>query len=104
MKNTDSRLDSLLVKMKKALYENGTTVSFMALDYMEIRALKVLIEEKKREEAAPEYQKGFEHGYKTAVKDVVKKMKEMESYGGDYKKIGAAGVPEHHAAGAGADQ
>ena len=81
MKSTDARLDGLLVKMKKALYENGTTVSFMALDYMEIRALKVLIEEKKREEESTEYQNGYEYGYKTAIKDVVKKMREMEWHG-----------------------
>ena len=104
MKSTDSRLDGLLAKIKKALYENGTGLSFVALDFQELRAIRTLIEEKKREETAPEYQKGFEYGYKTAIKDVVNKMKEMEWHGGDHKEERAAGVPEHNASGTGTDQ
>lgn len=62
------------------------------------------IEQMLQETAKPEYQRGYEYGYKTAIKDVVNKMKEMEWYGGDQQEKRAAGVPEHHAAGAGADE
>ena len=83
MKSTDSRLDVLQAKIKKSIYESGTGVCFLALEYQEIRAVKTLIEEKKREEESTEYQNGYEYGYKTAIKDVVKKIKEMEWHGKD---------------------
>ena len=50
------------------------------------------------------YMAGYEYGYKMAIKDMEKKIKELKSYGGDYKKERAAGVPEHHASGAGGDE
>ncbi|MCR5566186.1 MAG: hypothetical protein K6F61_04990 [Clostridiales bacterium] len=40
------------------------------------------------------YNAGFEYGYQTAVKDVIKRLKEMKTYGGDNKKERAAEVPE----------
>lgn len=43
----------------------------------------------------------YQYGRQMMLKDVIKMLKEMRWYGRDNKKIRAAGVPEHHAAGAG---
>jgi len=42
------------------------------------------------------YFMGYEHGYQMAIKDVIKKLREMRWYGGHNKEECAAGVPEHH--------
>ena len=41
------------------------------------------IEQLLQETAKPEYQRGYEYGYKKAVMDVIKKLKETEWHGGD---------------------
>ena len=39
------------------------------------------------------YQEGYEGGYKTAVMDMAKTIKELETYGGNKQEKRAAGMP-----------
>lgn len=57
-----------------------------------IRKVITMIEEEKDWETA--YHAGFEYGYQTAVKDVIKRLRGMKTYGGNNKAQRAAEVPE----------
>lgn len=43
------------------------------------------------------YDNGFQRGYQQAVLDMGKRIKEMKTYGGGYKKIRPDGMLEHNA-------
>ena len=55
-------------------------------------------------EYADAYMEGFENGYQTAIKEMIKKLGGMKWYGGDHKEKRAAGMPEHHEGGTAAVQ
>jgi len=72
----------------------------MDLTYNEIKHLLDLLDLEDEPQEMRDYEivycKGFSQGYQRAIVDVIKRLKGMEWYGGDYKKECAAGVPEHH--------
>ena len=96
MRNLDERvrevLKEALEKMEKG-GEYGPHYSRMIpLSISEVKYLLELSDEQASYEQA--YNAGFEYGYQRAVKDVIKRLREMKTYGGGYKKVRAGEMPE----------
>ena len=98
MENTRQILKEALEKMEKGGTFGMFRTMMVGLSIEEVKYLLDLSDEQTNYEQA--YNAGFEYGYQMAVKDVIKRLRGMKTYGGNNKAKRAAEVPE----GTGRDQ
>jgi len=83
--NLKQHLELILQSME----DRGFQTYMVSMSIWEIKFLLEILEEEK----TPEYEKGYEYGYKKAVMDMAKKIKELGRHGGGFKEKRADGMP-----------
>jgi len=85
-------LKEALEKMEKGGQYGPYETMMIGMSQDEVKYLLELSDEQATYEQA--YMCGFEYGYQMAIKDVIKKLRGMRTYGGGNKKAGAGEMPE----------
>ena len=99
---TAEEREIVINNLKKMVKYHGMIRNIPCRECVQVAEMAIkALEERPTEDYESMYMTGHEDGYKAAILDMAKNMKEMKWYGGDYKKERAAGVPEHYASGAG---
>lgn len=98
MNNAKETLEQVLIVME----DRGLALYEVCLNKQEIEFLLDAVSMTEEEPGTFEayrnaYDNGFQRGYQQAVLDMGKRIKEMKTYGGGYKKIRPDGMPEHNA-------